>query len=332
MKKISVKIIFILITILFSISIIPRLFIMLFPVIPLVESGIYVISNIISVLISLSLFALAINHFIIKRIINLSEATKIVAKGNFDIKIKVIGDDEISKLTNNFNKMAEELKANEYLSKNFVRNVSHEIKTPISSIKGYAELIAAGKLSENELKEYANIIVNETERLSKLSKSMLQLSLLDSTVIIKKEDNFNVAEQIRNILQLMQVEWENKGIDFDLMLNEIYIVSNKELTYQIWQNLISNAIKFSNINGKISIKLVEVDKGIIFEITDYGIGISEENNDKIFQQFFIENKTINKQGSGLGLTITKNIVEKLEGNIKVISIKGEKTTFIVELK
>lgn len=275
-------------------------------------------------------FYYAINKIIVSRIGKLNDAVNEVVKGNFDININIKGSDELSKLTESFNSMTAELKANEYLSKEFVRNISHEFKTPLSAIRGYAELIES-QTAENSLKEYASIIIDEADRLSSMSKSIIQLSLLDSTTLIKKEDSFCPSEQIRNILRLMHTTWENKNLEFNLKTEDFLIVNNEHLIYQVWQNLISNAIKFSGQNGKIKIILNKTEQGLYFEITDNGIGISGQDKDKIFTQFFVADKSRNTEGSGLGLPLVKKILEKLGGSISFESNEGKNTKFIVWL-
>jgi len=283
----------------------------------------------------LLLFGFVVHRVIITRVRRLNNAASEVIKGNFDIHIEDKGHDELSHLTNTFNTMTAELKANEYLSKQFVRNVSHEFKTPIASIKGYAELIE--KQGDNpqpdiiKMKKFAGIIMEESDRLVTLSKSILQLSLLDSTTLIKKEDTVSVAEQIRTILVLMQKAGEDKDIDIELDLQEFNIATNEQLVHQVWLNLISNAIKFSNHGGKIIITLKKNEKGLRFEIKDNGVGIKDEDKDKIFSQFFMADKSRNTEGSGLGLSIVKRIVEKLGGDIDFESKEEQGTKFIVNL-
>ena len=281
------------------------------------------------------IFAHALNKTIVARIRSLEKATTEVAAGNFDISINPKGKDELSDLTHSFNLMSAELKTNEYLGKEFTRNVSHEFKTPISIIRAYGELMQQeterDTLDKATLSEYADVIIKQSDRLALLSKSILQLSLLDSTTIIRKDDTFNIAEQIRDILRLLQIKWQEKGITLDLHLKEITIKNNEQLVYQIWQNLISNAIKFSRQNGTIKISLTENEKGILFEITDNGIGISEENKEKIFELFFIEDSSRNTQGSGLGLVVIQKILSKIGGDIKFESTKDKGSTFSVQI-
>lgn len=280
-------------------------------------------------------FSYIINRILIVRIRKLKQATALVAKGNFDNTIQVVGTDELSELTESFNKMTVELQTNEYLSKDFVRNISHEYKTPLSVIKAYGELIGSEieheKIDRVAIAEYSQIIMDEADRLSTLSKSIIQLSLLDSTTIIRKEDRFSPAEQIRNILRTMHVKWSEKNIQFELKLNESLIVSNEQLLYQVWQNLINNAIKFSLPHGIITIYLQIDEMGLSFKITDYGVGIPPELAENIFSHFYMADKSRNKEGSGLGLAIVKKIVEKLNGIVEYQSSEECGTEFTVRL-
>lgn len=333
MNKLSTKIIGILILTLMITSIFPRLFIVLFSednVSNLVRSNEFFIGMIATTGLSLILFSLGINRLIIKRLKKIALATQKIAQGNFDVKLTTQGHDEISALTTHFNAMAETLKTNDYVHKDFVRNFSHELKTPISSIKGYAELIEQSEVSQQN-KDYLKIIIDESTRISRLSQSMLQLSQIDSTKMIKREEPFNVAEQIRNIIQLYQQEWEYKDIDFNLQLEELSSTLHKDWLHLLWQNLITNAIRFSTQGGSIDISLTKQDEKLCFRITDHGLGISEADKDKVFKLFFVADRSRSSQSSGLGSSICKTIVDKLSGSIVFDSQETVYTTFIVTL-
>ncbi len=271
---------------------------------------------------SLTMFAYAINRFIVKRIKKIDEATVRVKDGYYDFELDTSGKDEITNLSKNFNLMINALKSNEYLNKEFVRNFSHELKTPLSAIKGYAELISQNELTKEERTNYLDIIIHESERLSHLSSNMLQISLVDSMSIVKKEDHYNFAEQIRKVIQIMQMSWEEKKLSFDLDLEEIQIRNNKELTYQILLNLISNAIEFSYQNTEIKITLKDLNNEFQFSITNQGQSIPKEDFEKVFQLFYITDKTKHETSTGVGLTLTKKIVDKLEGGISFQSEEG----------
>ena len=225
--------------------------------------------------------------------------------------------------------MIKELKSNEYQNKDFIRNFSHELKTPLSAIKGYSDLILEADLTKEEQAEYATIISNEASRLTELSKNMLMISMIDSTVILPENDKFNVAEQIRNIIQLTQLSWEEKDLTFDLELPDKTIVSNKELLYQVWLNLLSNSIKFSPRNSTIKIDLEINNDKLIFKISNHG-KIDTKDIDKVFDLFYVPEKSRSTNSSGVGLALVKNIIGKFKGNIVVVSTK-DITTFTVNL-
>jgi len=334
MKRITLKILIAFVLAFITATLIPRLFILLF-IDPdnneVITETSFFIGTILTSALALLLYSIAMNYLIVKRIKSLSIATQEVAKGNYDASIDPIGNDEITSLENNFNLMALELKSNEYLNKAFVRNFSHELKTPISAIKGYAELLDDSTLDPSVKKEYLQIITTEASRLSNLSSSMLQLSLLDSKTVMNKQETFNVTEQIRGILQVTHPVWDQKDLVFNLNLEEITLTNAKNLTHQLWQNLISNAIKFSNEATSIDITLKQDNQNLIFMISNHGPGIKADDLDFIFDLFYTANPSRHQKSSGVGLSIVKKIVETLNGTIKVSSEINGETTFICKL-
>ncbi|MGB8452524.1 MAG: HAMP domain-containing sensor histidine kinase [Anaerocolumna sp.] len=270
-------------------------------------------------------------RYIVKPIKGLSEASREVAKGNFDVTISNNSMDEIGQLTADFNLMTKELKNIDILRKDFVSNVSHEYKTPITSILGYAKLIADNSLTEEQLKEYSGIIVNESERLAVLSTNLLRLSELDSKAIRDQSVLYSLDEQIRKIILLLEIQWSKKSMVFDIELEAIMFNGDKNLLSQVWLNLIQNAIKFSNQNGIIAIRLYKNQDAVIFHIKNQGIGISEEDKPHIFERFYKGDKSRSKEGNGLGLVLVKKIIDLSDGTIFFDSIPDKGTTFVVEL-
>jgi signal transduction histidine kinase len=293
-----------------------------------IKPGVLLLGGFITVTISLSLFSFILNRIVIRRVKELDLATKKVMTGNYSITIKDHHPDEIGNLINNFNKMTEALNQNEYINKEFARNFSHEMKTPLSAIKGYADLIRTNNLTEEEKEKYINIIIEESTRLSTLSKNMLMISQLDNQIIIQKEDEFNVAELLRNVIQLQQIDWEEKQLELDLDLEDFKIISNKELIYQVFENLISNAIKYSEQGNTISIVLTNKE-GFFFSVSNKG-NLTEEEISNIFQLFYVKDNSRTSKSSGVGLTLTKKIIEKLGGTISVTS-GNQRITFEVRL-
>lgn len=286
-------------------------------------------------IVSILLITIALMQNISRKIVNpikkITDATKKVASGDFTIELETKRNDEIGELTHNFNKMVKELNSIECLQKDFINNVSHEIKTPISSIQGFAKLLEADDLSKEERKEYAEIIKEESDRLLYLSTNILKLAKLENQERIMNKTKFNIAEQIRRTISVLEPKWKEKNIKFNVSLKEQEFWGEKDLMYQVWMNIIENSIKFSKQDGQIDVKMKTNQDSIIVEIKDYGIGMEEEEAKKIFDRFYQVDKSHTKPGAGLGMTIAKKIVELSGGKIEVTSKLNESTTFIVTL-
>jgi len=270
-------------------------------------------------------------RIVVKPVLKLNNAVQEVAKGNFDIQVENNSDDEVGQLTKNFNKMTRELKNIEYLRKDFITNVSHEFKTPIASIQGFAKLLKNGNLSTEEIKEYSSVIVEETQRLSNLTTNILKLSKLENQEIVEKKTRFSLDEQIRKSILLLEPEWSKKNIDFDLELDKVDYVGDEELLQQVWLNLLGNAIKFSSSDSKIDVSLKKGTSYVIVKITDYGIGMSEETRKRIFEKFYQGDKARTYEGSGLGLALVKRILDLYDSSISVESELDKGSTFTVQL-
>ena len=268
---------------------------------------------------------------IVKPIKRLSTASKEVAKGNFDTEVKIWSKDEIGQLTADFNLMTKELKNIDFMRKEFVSNVSHEFKTPITSIKGFARLIKDGQLSNDQINEYSEIIVDESERLSLLSSNLLKISELDSKVIHEQATLFSLDEQIRKTILILEVQWLKKEIEFDIDLEETKIMGDEHLLKEVWLNLIQNAIKFSNQKGIIKICIYKNIDNVKVEISDNGIGMAEKDKERIFERFYKGDKSRSKEGNGLGLVIVKKIIELSKGEINFESQLNKGSKFIVKL-
>lgn len=253
---------------------------------------------------------------------------RIIEIGDF-----VLNYDQMSatKLVDNFNKMVKDLGSIECLQKEFIDNVSHEIKTPISSIQGFAELLKDDNLTKEEREEYTNIIIEESNRLLNLSTNMLKLSKLQNQNKIVKKDQVDIAEQIRKAITLLEPKWSKKEITFNVSLQEKYFFGDEELIFQVWVNLIENAIKYSNENSKIDVTMSSNDKDIRVQIRDYGRGMNKKNTKKIFSRFYQIDKSHSQEGNGLGLAIVKRIIELSNGKIEVDSEENVGTIITVIL-
>lgn len=268
---------------------------------------------------------------IFRPIEQINEATKKVALGEYDIELETKREDEIGELTNNFNKMTRGLKSTENLQKEFINNVSHEIKTPVSSIEGFAKFLKDKNLTDEEREEYANIIIEEAKRLENLTGKILKLSKLNNQEIITNKQEIEVAEQIRKTISLLEPKWSKKDIKINVSLEEKIFLGDEDLIFQVWVNIIDNAIKFSNEGESIDIKVYEKDSNINVEIKDHGIGMKEEELEKVYDRFYQIDRSHSKEGSGLGLAIVKRIVELSEGKIEIKSKENKGTTVIVKL-
>ena len=227
------------------------------------------------------------------------EATKKVANGNFEVRMETQRKDEVEELVTNFNQMVKQLGETETLQKDFIDNVSHEIKTPISSIQGFAKLLDDDNLSKEERKEYIGIITEESDRLLSLSTNILKLSKLQNQDKITKQEQIDIAEQIRKTVAVLEPKWREKNLDISVSLQSCYFYGDEDLLFQVWMNLINNSIKFSNLNGKIDIKLEQTNNKIIAEIIDHGIGMDKEELEKIYTKFYQADKSRSAEGSGL---------------------------------
>lgn len=271
------------------------------------------------------------NEKIVKPIKEITKATKKVSGGDFNVELKSTRIDEIGELTNNFNKMVKGLRSTSELQNDFIDNVSHEIKTPITSIQGFAKLLEDEKITKEEKQDYINIINEESDRLLNISNNILKLSKLQNQEKIENKEKINISEQIRKEIAILEPRWREKNINIDVNLEEIYYYCDEDLLLQVWTNLLDNAIKFTNRNGKINIITKEENNKIIVKIQDNGIGMTGEEKDRIFDKFYQTDKSHSEQGSGLGLSIVKRIVELSGGNIFVESQKNKGTTFTIEL-
>lgn len=269
---------------------------------------------------------------ITKVITELNEATKRIAKGDFSYRISpnTIGrSDEIGELAKNFNLMAKELEGNEILRKDFIGNISHEFKTPLSIIQGYARLLEQDDISDDMRRKYARLIAEESGRLANLSSNMLRLSRLENQKLIASPKEVAIDEQILESILLLQPKWEKKNIEFDTELIEISVVGDDELLSQVWLNIVDNAIKYSPDGGLIRVVMEKKDGMVEISISDEGKGMSEEAKRRAFERYYTEDE---KNGNGLGLSIVRRIVELHAGSIDIESEPGKGAEFIVKLK
>lgn len=287
-------------------------------------------------LLTMSIFiASAVNFFIGKKVLKpisaFSKAMVDVAKGDFRVQLNYDGVvEELNEMSANFNIMIHELGNIETLRSDFVVSVSHEFKAPLTSIEGYATIIQNPELSEEQKNECAQIIIESTKQLAKLSSNILMISDLENKEIITKKAEFRLDEQIRQAILLLEPIWTSKMIIFNIDMDHANYCGNADLMMQIWLNVIGNAIKFTPKNGEIFVSLKAASSHLKVSISDTGIGMSSEVQKHIFNKFYQADCSGNTDGNGLGLSLVKRIVELCHGSIQVDSSLDRGTTFILE--
>lgn len=229
-----------------------------------------------------------------------------------------------------FNKMAEQLENTEMLRGDFVNNFSHEFKTPIVSIAGFAKLLRRNNLTEEKRQEYLGIIEEESLRLSYMATNVLNLTKVENQTILTEISEFNLSEQIRSSLLILERKWASRDLDFQLEFGEHMIRGNEELLKQVWINLLENAIKFAPDGNRIQVAIRDLGTALQVDVTNTGTQIPLEQQEKIFNKFYQADESHSTQGNGVGLAIVRQIIHLHGGNVKVRSMDTV-TTFTVEL-
>lgn len=275
--------------------------------------------------------SVVVNIILLQPIVKMSKAMKQVAGGDFSIRVPA--NSRISEIRNSqesFNLMAQELEATEILQSDFVSNVSHEIKTPINAIEGYATLLQ-GCRDASLQNEYIERILLNTHRLSTLVGNTLLLSKVSSNAIPSTGSTYRLDEQIRQSILLLEPRWTEKNIDFDVDLDELTWTGPESLMHHVWTNLISNAIKFGPAGETICMTLRHTDCRFVFIIQDKGPGIPEAHQQHIFNRFYQLDSSHEQEGNGLGLALCKQILAGCGGDINVCNAPEGGAIFTVRL-
>ena len=291
------------------------------------------ISTVITILVSALLVLISSRHITLP-IKQLNKMCIDISNGNFDTQILTSGQDEIEQLATSFNDMAQNLKRHETLRSSFVANVSHELRSPITSIHGFAKGMLDGTIEEKDREKYTKVIVEESTRLKKLINELLDLSQIESGQFPLHLTNFDINEQIRRIIIRYIDRMEEKGIELNASLSDdkSMVFADEDRIAQILVNLIDNAIKFTPENGTISVWTRAEEEKVLIGVSDTGIGIPKEDLDYIFERFYKSDKAhTNKIGTGLGLSIVKKILDQHGETILVRSSPNKGTQFIFTL-
>ena len=279
-----------------------------------------------------TLLSLTIGKKSVRVVERTNNAIQQVAKGNFDVvlneKTPIV---EFREIAQNFNAMTRELAGTEILRNDFVENVSHEFKTPLTAIEGYATLLQQKNLTEEKRIEYTQKILLSTRRLSSLTRNILLLSRLENQEIAVKKECYCLDEQLREIILLLEPSWSSKQLALDIDLADCSCTANRELMAHVWQNIIGNAIKFTPQSSTVNVRLYSEANNTVISVADSGPGMSEEVTARIFEKFYQGDPSRSVSGNGLGLPLAKRIIDLHRGTITVQSCPGQGTTFTVVL-
>lgn len=273
-------------------------------------------------------------YYIVKPIRSLTAATKKIAHGDYHIQLNEQRKDELGQLARHFKSMTKSLERLEEMRQEFVSNVSHEIQSPLASIKGFSKTLHESRLSPLQQRKYLEIIEQETSRLSRLVKQLLTLTLLENQVNPLELTKFDLAQQIKEVVFMLEWQWRDKDLTLELELPSTMIFADAKLLHQVWINLLTNSVKFTKPGGTISVQIRQIGKKQLqVRFQDTGIGIAKEDLPHIFERFYKvdQARKRSQSGSGLGLSITKKILSLHNGSIEVFSEQGDGTTFIVSL-
>lgn len=266
---------------------------------------------------------------------DIQKALDRITKGDFKVTIDMTQyhNSHLSELAEKVNVMAQELSGMETMRQDFVSNVSHEIQSPLTSIRGFVSLLRSENLSKYKRLHYIDIIETESLRLSKLSDNLLKLSTLDSEYTSFQPKAYSIDKQIKDAILMLEPQWSAKSIDISVEDEPVNVVADEELLSQIWINLLNNSIKFTPEGGKICVSISKKEKDVKVTISDNGIGMTTENLTHIFERFYKVDKSrsCGTGGSGLGLSIVKRIVEIHYGSIEVESYPNKGTVFNIKI-
>ena len=269
----------------------------------------------------------------VKRI---TDATQKIMEGDFSVRIQPMrgaGTDGFNQIGEAINKMAEELSGTETLRTDFIANVSHELKTPLAVMGNYATILQKPGITEGEKNEYAKAISEAARKLAQLITNILKLNKLENQQIFPHAQEFDLGEQLCDSLLGFEDTWEAKSLEIETDIEEdVRIKSDPELLSLVWNNLISNAVKFTPDGGTIGLSLKTEGSSVIVSVSDTGCGMKPEVGQHIFEKFYQGDTSHATQGNGLGLALVKRVVDILNGEIGVQSVYGEGSTFTVKFK
>ena len=266
----------------------------------------------------------------------ITQATERIMQGDFSVRVKPMhgaGMEGFNQIGMAINAMAAELAGTETLRTDFIANVSHELKTPLAVMGNYATMLQRPGITEEERCEYAKSISEAARKLAQLITNILKLNKLENQQIFPQPKEFDLGEQLCECLLVFEDAWEAKNLEIETDIEEdIRIKSDPELLSLVWNNLISNAVKFTPDGGTIGLSLKTQDGSVVVQVRDTGCGMKHEVGQHIFEKFYQGDTSHATQGNGLGLALVKRVVDILSGEIGVQSVYGQGSTFTVKIK
>ena len=280
-------------------------------------------------------FGFANYNFYVKPMRTIAQAARKVAQGDFSVQIDdghADGQkDEFSVIAEDFNIMVRELAGMEAMRNDFISNVSHKLKTPLAVIQSSAMSLRDASLAEEQRAEHREVILSAFERLNGLVTNILKLNKLENQEIFPAAQTYALDEQLRQAVLSFEPLWDKKGLELDIDLDEVELTSDAELLDIVWNNLISNAVKFSKPDGLLRVALRREDGQAVVQIQDSGCGMDAETQAHIFEKFYQGDASRSAQGNGLGLALVKRVLDITGGRITVESAPGEGALFTVRL-
>ncbi len=279
------------------------------------------------------LLSVAISKRIYRPFEQLIRATEKIAQGDFSVRLDETADpdSDLGALQRSFNHMASELNSTEIFRNDFINNFSHEFKTPIVSVRGFARLLQDENLTAEQRRKYVDIIAAESDRLANMATNILLLSKLENQQIVTNRTCFCLDEQLRHAVLTLEKQWSSRNIELEIDLDEIMYEFNEDMLLQVWLNLFGNAFKFTPDGGTVSCTLRQENNEAVVRIRDTGCGMSDEVRQRIFEKFYQGDASHSAAGNGIGLTIVSRILVLCGGSIEVESSPGGGSTFTVRL-
>ncbi len=270
----------------------------------------------------------------VKKIVAAAEQ---IAKGNYSVRIEPLNGlnrtDGLERIVDCYNTMAEELSSVETLQTDFIANVSHELKTPLAVIQNYGTLLQSPDISEEDRIKYAKSVTDAGKRLADLVTNILKLNKLENQQIYPSVTKYELGEQLCLCILNFEALWEDKGIELDTSIEDgIFIEADPELLTLVWNNLLSNAFKFTDRGGRVEVSLFSEDNCAVVRVSDTGCGITPEVGKHIFDKFYQGDTSHATQGNGLGLALVKRVIDIMQGEISVESVPDRGTSFTVRLR